>query len=34
MLENTSNMSNILKPLAKQLLAAIDRLHPAWEETT
>ena len=34
MLENTSNMSNVLKPLAKQLLAAIDRLHPAWEETT
>lgn len=34
MLENTSNMSNVLKPLAKQLLAAIDRLHPAWEETS
>lgn len=34
MLENTSNMSNVLKPLAKQLLAAIDRLHTAWEETT
>lgn len=32
MLENTSNMSNVLKPLAKQLLAAIDRLHTAWEE--
>ena len=34
MRENTSDMSSVLKPLAKQLLAAIDRLHTAWEETT
>ena len=34
MRENTNDMSSVLKPLAKQLLAAIDRLHPAWEETT
>ena len=34
MREKSSEMSSVLKPLAKQLLAAIDRLHPAWEETT
>lgn len=34
MRENTNDMSSVLKPLAKQLLAAIDRLHTAWEETT
>ena len=29
--ENTTEMSSVLKPLAKTLLEAIDRLHTEWE---